>query len=93
MTLFLEGGRAVEAGPGTFVHIPHGVAHGFRAPSALTMLVLSDPAGFLEFVREYGVEAPRRDLPPAVAPDLPRLIAVAKKHRIEIFGPLPKHRA
>lgn len=29
MTLFLEGGRAVEAGPGTFVHIPHGVAHGF----------------------------------------------------------------
>ena len=90
MTLFLEGGRAVEAGPGTFVHIPHGVAHGFRATSALRMLVLSDPAGFLEFVREYGVEAPRRELPPAVAPVLPRLIAVEKKHRIEIFGPLPE---
>ena len=89
MLLFLEGGRVVEAVPGSFVHIPHGVAHGFRATSALTMLVLSDPAGFLEFVREYGVEAPRRELPPAVPPDVPRLIATAKNHRIEILGPLP----
>jgi quercetin dioxygenase-like cupin family protein len=89
MTLFLEGGRVVEAKPGAFIHIPHGVAHGFRASSALRMLVLSDPAGFMEFVREYGDPAPRPTLPPASAPDVPRLMAVAHKHRIEILGPLP----
>ena len=91
MSLFLEDGRVVEARPGSFVHIPHGVAHGLRATTPLKMLVLSDPAGFLEFVREYGVEAPRRELPPSAAPDVPRLVAVAKKHRIEILGPLPAH--
>jgi quercetin dioxygenase-like cupin family protein len=89
MKLFLEGGRVVEAGPGSFIRIPHGVAHGFRTSSALRMLVLSDPAGFLEFVREYGVEARERGLPPAAAPDIARLVDVAKKHRIDILGPLP----
>jgi hypothetical protein len=54
------------------------------------MLVLSDPAGFVEFVREYGVEAPRGELPPAAEPDVPRLVAIAAKHRIEIIGPLPE---
>jgi quercetin dioxygenase-like cupin family protein len=90
MTLFLEGGRVLEARPGTFVRIPHGVAHGFRAKAALRMLVLSDPAGFLEFVRDYGVEAPRRELPPSAEPDFERLAAVAAKHRIDIIGPLPE---
>ncbi|BDG08557.1 cupin domain-containing protein [Anaeromyxobacter paludicola] len=89
MTLFLEGGRAVEAGPGAFVHIPHGVAHGFRTRSPVRMLVLCDPAGFLEFVRDFGVAAPRAELPPAAAPDVPRLVATAERHGIEILGPLP----
>lgn len=90
MTLFLEGGRTLEAAPGTFVRIPAGIAHGFRVTKALTMLVLSDPDGFVEFVRDYGVEAPRRELPPSSAPDVPRLVAVAQSHRIDILGPLPE---
>jgi quercetin dioxygenase-like cupin family protein len=90
MTLLLEGGRKVEAGPGTFVRIPAGVAHGFRVTKALKMLVVSDADGFVEFVRDYGVEAARRELPPPVAPDVPRLSAVAEKHRIQILGPLPE---
>jgi len=89
MTLFLEGGKVVEARPGTFVRIPHGVAHGFRTKTALKMLVLSDPDGFVEFVRDFGVEAPRREWPPAVEFDVPRLTATAARHRIEILGPLP----
>jgi quercetin dioxygenase-like cupin family protein len=90
MRLFLEGGRVVDATPGAFVHIPAGVAHGFRAMTALRMLVLSDPAGFVEFVRDYGIEAPRRELPPETPPDVARLGAIAQKHRIEILGPLPE---
>jgi quercetin dioxygenase-like cupin family protein len=90
MTLFVEGGRVIEAPPGAFVRIPHGVAHGFRAKTALKMLVLSVPGRFFDFVREFGVAAPRRELPPAVAPDVQRLASVAERHRIEILGPLPE---
>ncbi len=89
MRLQLEGARVVEATPGSFVRIPQGTAHGFRALSPLRMLVLSDPAGFLEFVREYGTAARSDELPLPAAPDLPRLVATAQKHRIEILGPLP----
>ncbi len=89
MRLFLEDGRTLDVGPGTFVRIPHGVAHGFRGTAPLRMLVLSDPAGFLEFVRDFGVEAPRPTLPPAAPPDVPRLTAVAARHGIELLGPLP----
>ncbi len=92
MRLQVDGARVIEATPGSFVRIPHGTAHGFRAVSPLRMLVLSDPAGFLEFVREYGVAAPSDELPPATAPDLPRLVATAQRHRIEILGPLPDAR-
>ncbi len=90
MALFLEGERRLEARPGSFVHIPHGVAHGFRATSALRILVLSDPDGFPEFVRDCSVAAPRRELPPAAPPDLPRLLAAAGRHGIEFLGPLPE---
>jgi quercetin dioxygenase-like cupin family protein len=90
MTLFLEGGKVVEARPGTFVRIPCGTAHGFRTKTGLRMLVLSDPGGFVDFVRDFGVPAPRRELPPAAPPDLPRLVSTAARHRIELLGPLPE---
>ena len=89
LTVFLEGGRAVVATPGSFVHIPKGTAHGFRVDEALKMLVLSDPAGFVEFVVEAGMAAPRRELPPAGPPDFPKLERAAQKFRIDLLGPLP----
>jgi quercetin dioxygenase-like cupin family protein len=89
MTVFLEGGQTIDAGPGSFVRVPHGVAHGFRTVTAVRVLVVTDPGGFPEFVRELGVAAPRRELPPVEAPDLARLDAVARRHHIEILGPLP----
>jgi mannose-6-phosphate isomerase-like protein (cupin superfamily) len=41
---------AVSAGPGAFVHLPHGVAHGFRNAGAqpARMLVVTTPGGGLE---------------------------------------------
>src|SRR5262249_32767000 len=89
LTVFLEGGRTIEARPGSFVHLPKGVAHGFRVDAPIRMLVLSDPAGFVEFVREAGAPAQRRELPPAGPPDFARLEAAAAKFNIDLLGPLP----
>lgn len=89
LTVFLEGDRTVVAKPGSFVHIPKGTAHGLRVDEPLKMLVLSDPAGFVEFVVEAGMAAPRRELPPAGPPDFPKLERAAQKFRIDLLGPLP----
>lgn len=89
MTVFLEGGRSVEMRQGCYVHIPKGVAHGFRVDAELRMLVLSDAAGFVELVREAGVPAPRAELPPPGPPDMPKLEAATKKYSIDLLGPLP----
>jgi quercetin dioxygenase-like cupin family protein len=90
LTFYLEGGRKAEARPGSYVHVPRGVAHGFRANTLVRMLVLSDPGGFVEFACEVGTTAPRRELPPPGPPDIERLQAFSKKYRIELLGPLPE---
>jgi quercetin dioxygenase-like cupin family protein len=89
LSVVLEGGRKVEGVPGTYVHIPKGVAHGFRVHEALKMLVLCASDGFVEFVTEAGEPAPRRELPPAAPPDLTKLERAAHKYRIDLLGPLP----
>jgi len=89
MTLFLDGGRTRRVGPGGYVHLPRGVAHGFRTETALRMLVLSDPAGFVEMVGVAGGPAERRELPPPAAPDFARLEAACKRYAITLLGPLP----
>lgn len=90
LCLFLEGGRHLVAEPGTYIHVPRGTVHALHALTDLRLLVLSDPGGFVEFAREMGVPAPRREVPPRVAPDLARLDAIATKYRIELVGPPPE---
>jgi hypothetical protein len=50
------------------------------------MLVLSNPEGFVEMIREAGAPAPRRELPP----DFSRLETACKRRNIELIGPLPE---
>lgn len=85
--------RVLRAGPGAYVHLPRGRAHGLIADSAARVLVLSRPDGFVEFTRELGTPAPARELPPpsAAGPELPRLLQVAARYQIEILGPTPDH--
>jgi len=90
LTVFLEGGRTVHAREGSYVHVPKGIAHGFRVDAPLRMLVLSGAEGFVEFVRAAGAPAPRRELPPAGPPDVPKLEAAAKQYHIDLLGPLPE---
>jgi quercetin dioxygenase-like cupin family protein len=90
LCLCLEGERRVIAEEGTYVHVPRGTVHALYALTDLRLLVLSDPGGFVEFTREMGVPAPRREVPPRVAPDHARLEAVAAKYGIELVAPPPE---
>ncbi len=90
LSIYVEGGTVLHGSPGTYVHVPRGVAHGFKTHTRVRMLVLSGPTGFVDFTREYGAPAPDAGLPPAAAPNLPRLQALAAKYHIELLGPLPE---
>lgn len=90
LTFFLEGGRRIAARPGAYIHVPRGVGHGFRAETAARLLVLSDPHGFVELVREAGVLARRGEPAPAAASDDDRLEAACARHAVVLLGPLPE---
>jgi quercetin dioxygenase-like cupin family protein len=90
LSLYVEGGRILHGSPGSYLHVPRGVAHGFRTHTRTRLLVLSAPLGFVDFTREYGEPAPSSALPPLATPDLPRLQGTARKYQIELLGPLPE---
>jgi quercetin dioxygenase-like cupin family protein len=90
LSIYVEGGTVLHGSPGTYVHVPRGVAHGFKTHTRVRMLVLSSPTGFVDFTRAYGAPAPRPGLPPPARPDLDRLQALAAKYHIELLGPLPE---
>jgi quercetin dioxygenase-like cupin family protein len=90
LSIFLEGGRMVRARPGSYVHIPRGVAHGLRAHTHVRALVLSNPTGFVDFAREAGTLAPRLEVPPPRPVDVEKVMALAAKYHIELIGPLPE---
>lgn len=85
---FRLAGDEVAAGPGDFVLGPRGVPHTYSVDSGpARLLFLFAPAGFEGFIRESGVPAAARELPPAeVRPDLDRLTALAAAYGVEIVG-------
>jgi quercetin dioxygenase-like cupin family protein len=80
----------LRAGPGTFVFLPRGISHGFRAegPSAARVLLLVTPGGFERFVAKLSL--PAGAPPPGGPPDPGPLAALAAKYHVEILGPLPR---
>lgn len=85
---FSLAGLAFSAGPGAFVHLPKGVVHTHRAGGGAPAraLVIQSPAGVERFIQEAG--KPATD--PAVRPEPPgpadfeKILAIAKKHGIEV---------
>lgn len=84
---FIRGGEWLEAGPGTFVYGPRGIAHGFQVIGAAParMLLMCTPGGFEGFVLEQA--APLGE--PPSPPDMDRLMTLAREYGIEIHSPLP----
>jgi len=77
------GEETFRAGPGTFVFGPRGIAHTFKrvgsGPGKIQ--VITSPPGFEEFFVE--VDRLSRQGPP----DLAHVVALARKHGVEILGP------
>jgi quercetin dioxygenase-like cupin family protein len=66
------GDQTIEAGPGDFVHGPHGVPHAFSADTDdLHVLVITAPAGLEGFFAAVGVDATEPTHPPADLPEAP----------------------
>jgi quercetin dioxygenase-like cupin family protein len=84
------GERTIIARPGTYVTLPHGVAHTFRVSSAAParMLLLHASDEFLGFIEAAGTPTNERRLPPVGEHDLSRdvLIRLAAEHDVRIIG-------
>lgn len=81
------------ASRGAIIHVPQGVAHGYRntndAPAS--MLVIFAPAGKAEqFFRTLGVPvADHTHAPLPTPPDLEALQALLQEHQVELVAPPP----
>ncbi len=78
-----------EAGPGSFVFGPRGVAHGYRAigEEPVRLLTITAPSGFDAFVMEVSEPATAPGFGPM--PDPALVETSAERHGIAILGPLP----
>jgi quercetin dioxygenase-like cupin family protein len=87
---FWVGGNVVEAEAGAFVYGPRDVPHSFLVSSEQArFLLVTEPAGFEDFMRAMSQPAATLTIPPPAAPpaDLGPLIAAAAEYGIEILGP------
>ena len=87
---FWVGGEVIDAPAGSFVYGPRDIPHTFvvSSPEARFLLV-TEPAGFEQFMRAFSEPAQTRTIPPAAAPpsDPAPLVAAAAEYGIEILGP------
>lgn len=79
------GDKSWEARAGSFVFLPRGIRHGFTVTGdkPLRGLQLTVPSGFENFIAEAGAPADA----PQGAPDIPKLLAAATRHHMEIHPP------
>jgi quercetin dioxygenase-like cupin family protein len=87
---FWVGGETIKAPAGSFVYGPRDVPHTFSVTSAeARFLLVTEPAGFENFVRALSEPAQAFTLPPASVqpPDPEQMMAAAAAYGIEILGP------
>lgn len=87
---FFAGDEVIDAGPGTHVYAPRGIAHTYAVRSGVArMIVTASPSGFVEMLdavnEEFG-----GTMPAAPAPEhFPLLGATLARFGITIVGPNP----
>ncbi|HEX4752625.1 MAG TPA: quercetin 2,3-dioxygenase [Solirubrobacterales bacterium] len=89
LTLWVDG-ETIQAPAGSFVFGPKGIPHTFIVSSdEARFLLVSEPAGFEQFMRAVGEPAERLEIPPPATepPDVAALTAAAAEFGIAITGP------
>jgi quercetin dioxygenase-like cupin family protein len=89
LTLWV-GGETIVAPAGSFVFGPKGIPHTFMVSSEeARFLLVTEPAGFEQFMRAVGEPAQRLEIPPPATepPDVVALTEAAAGFGIEITGP------
>ena len=87
---FWVGGQVIKPPAGSFVYDPREVPHTFEVTSPeARFLLVAEPAGFENFMRELSEPAQSPTLPAASfqPPDPVRMMATAAEYGIEILGP------
>src|SRR5262249_19506206 len=84
------GDQEAVVGAGPWVSMPRGVPHAFRVVGdrEARILLAHDNATFLDLIRDLGVPATERIVPPAPAfPPMDELVRVAASHDLTPVGP------
>ena len=79
---FVLGGRTIQAGPGSVVHVPRGLVHGFTNVDTTpgTLLFVETPAGPLEeFMEAIGEPVADTASAPAGEPDMEKIVDAANR--------------
>jgi quercetin dioxygenase-like cupin family protein len=87
---FWVGGEVVVAAAGAFVFGPRDIPHTFIVTSdEARFLLVTEAAGFEDFMRAAGQPAERREIPPPASepPDIAALSQLAASYGIDIIGP------
>ena len=86
---FVVGGRALLVSAGSVVYGPRGIAHAFRnvGPTPSRMAVYITPAGLEGMFEEFGEPVTDPSSPPEGPPDIERLVAINRKHGVEMPPP------
>jgi quercetin dioxygenase-like cupin family protein len=84
---FTCGEKAWTAGPGSYIHLPRRIAHGFTTWSTgpVRMLQLSSPSQFEHYAADLGEPASQLTLPQPQPPDITRLREVSARYGIEFM--------
>jgi quercetin dioxygenase-like cupin family protein len=89
LTLWV-GGQVITAPSGSFVYGPRDVPHTFTVSSdTARFLLVTEPAGFEEFMRAFSEPATELVIPPPATepPDVQAMTRLAAEYGIEILGP------
>lgn len=88
---FTCGERVLDAPAGTFVFLPRDTPHGFRVVGGLParLLQINTPAGLEQMFVDAGEAARDRTQPPAMPPQMEKLLPALTHYDCEIVGPPP----
>ncbi|MGW4163645.1 cupin domain-containing protein [Streptomyces sp. NPDC004788] len=82
-------GEAVDAGPGSYFHIPAGTDEQPEVVEESRILTVYTPGGFDKFFAEVGEPAESNTLPPLSEepPDYARIAEIGRRHGLELKPP------